>query len=299
MPLPRCGALGGAPAAAPPPRAPRPARAARGLRAACAAALGGLAAAALGGPPPASLSLSGSPAPPARRAAAPVATLAAAPGRGGGGAADGPLLTHALIALNAAVYGLQVLSKDALTVAGVKVNSLIAAGQWWRLATPALLHGSLTHLAVNCYSLWNLAPTVERLTGSPRLAAVYAAAALAGNAASYFGSPAPSLGASGAVFGVGGALGVYFWRNRELYGARADAVLGQLWRTLLLNLVFGLTAARIDNWGHVGGLAGGAAAAWLLGPNLRLRTWPGRSGTWLVDEPPLRLLASPPRQVRR
>ena len=129
-----------------------------------------------------------------------------------------------------------------------QINALILQGQWWRLMTPAFLHGNLIHLAVNCYSLNNLAPVVEGVGGGRRLLAVYLAAALAGNVASFYGSAAPSLGASGAVFGVGGALAVYFYRNKELYGRRADVVLNQLWQTLLVNLLFGLSNRRIDNW---------------------------------------------------
>ena len=104
------------------------------------------------------------------------------------------------------------------------------------------------HLAVNCYSLYNLAPMVETLSGSKRLLAVYLAAAVTGNVASFLGSTAPSLGASGAVFGVGGALGMYFYQNKELWGKKADYMLKSLWQTLLMNLLYGLANPRIDNW---------------------------------------------------
>ena len=197
------------------------------------------------------------------------------------------------------MYGGQVLSKEVLTVWGAKVNSLILAGQWWRLVTPAFLHGNLMHLAVNCYSLYNLSPLVEKLSGGKRLLAVYLAAAVAGNVASFYGSAAPSLGASGAVFGVGGALAMYFYRNKPFYGKKADAVLKQLWQTLLINMVYGFANPRIDNWGHLGGLAGGALAAYLLGPRLVLGAVQGQRGQYLLDMPPLPLLATPPKQIRR
>lgn len=146
------------------------------------------------------------------------------------------------------MYGAQVLSKDLLTLWGAKVNDLIVAGQWWRMVTPAFLHGNLMHLLVNCYSLYNLAPLVESTSGGPRLLAVYLAAGVAGNVASFYGSTVPSLGASGAVFGIGGAIAMYFYRNKKFYGKRADYVLKQLWQTLLLNLVYGFANPRIDNW---------------------------------------------------
>ena len=138
-----------------------------------------------------------------------------------------------------------------------KVNPLIASGQYWRLVSPALVHGNLMHLAVNCYSLWNIAPALEGLTGSPRLLVTYVVAAIGGNVASYMLSPHPSLGASGAVFGLGGALAMYFYRNKNVYGRRSDYVLKSLWQTLLINVLYGLTNPRIDNFGHFGGLVGG------------------------------------------
>lgn len=143
---------------------------------------------------------------------------------------------------------MQVATKDAITVWGAKVNQLIIAGEYWRLITPAFFHGNLMHLVVNCYSLYNIAPALENLCGGRRLIATYFMAALAGNVASFYGSAAPSLGASGAVFGLGGALAVYFYQNKKFYGKRSDYVLKQLWQTLLLNLVYGFANPRIDNW---------------------------------------------------
>jgi membrane associated rhomboid family serine protease len=172
-------------------------------------------------------------------------------GRGGGGYGDRDrsfTLTNGLIAMNALLYGAQVLTKDAVTVLGAKVNSAIIAGQWWRFITPAFLHGSVMHLVVNSYSLYNLAPLVESLSGGKRLFLVYMTAAVAGNVASFYGSALPSLGASGAVFGVGGALAVYFYRNREIYGRKSDYMLKSLWQTLLFNLLYGFANPRIDNW---------------------------------------------------
>jgi uridine nucleosidase len=146
------------------------------------------------------------------------------------------------------MYGAQVASKDAITAWGAKVNQLIIAGQWWRLVTPAFFHGNIMHLVVNCYSLYNIAPALEGLCGGKRLIVTYLAAAVAGNVASFYGSAAPSLGASGAVFGLGGALAMYFYRNKELYGKRSDFILKQLWQTLLLNMAYGFANPRIDNW---------------------------------------------------
>lgn len=207
-------------------------------------------------------------------------------------------ITQGLIGLNALLFGAQILTKDLLTLWGVKVNDLIMAGQWWRLVTPAFLHGNLVHLAVNCYSLYNLAPLAESIGGGKRLLAVYLAAGVIGNVASFYGSAAPSLGASGAVFGVGGALAMYFWMNKDVFGRkRAEFAIRQLSSTLLINLLYGLANPRIDNWGHIGGLVGGAAVALLLGPKFQLMFVEGKRGEYLVDRPPIPWFKFPPRRL--
>jgi membrane associated rhomboid family serine protease len=208
---------------------------------------------------------------------------------------DGVLsASQGLLAINIVMYGLQVWTKDSITLAVAKVNQLIMAGQYWRLLTPAFFHGNLMHLAVNCYSLYNIAPPLERLGGSPRLVVTYIIAAIAGNVASFYGSPAPSLGASGAVFGLGGALAMYFYQNKSLYGKKSDYVLKQLWQTLLINMMYGFANPRIDNYGHLGGLIGGAVAAYLLGPTLKIVETDGGSRRYLADVPPIGIFASKP-----
>ena len=214
-------------------------------------------------------------------------------------------VSQGLLGLNILMYGIQVLTKDAITVWGAKVNQLILNGQYWRLITPAFFHGNLMHLAVNCYSLYNIAPALERLTGKKRLVVAYLVAAVAGNVASFYGSPAPSLGASGAVFGLGGALAMYFYQNKTIYGKRSDYVLKQLWQTLLINMAYGFANPRIDNWGHFGGLLGGALVAYLFGPRLKViktsrslaKNSNSSASTYIVDVPPLPLLAADPIRV--
>ena len=76
-------------------------------------------------------------------------------------------------------------------------NAAIASGQWWRLFTPAFLHGDLVHLALNNFSLHNLGPILETVSGRPRFAIVYAVSAVGGCVGSYYGTTNLSLGASG------------------------------------------------------------------------------------------------------
>jgi membrane associated rhomboid family serine protease len=98
---------------------------------------------------------------------------------------------------------------------------------------------------------------------------IYLLGGLFGSLASYAFSPAPSAGASGAIFGLAGATTIYFLRYRENFGARGRAILQNMLLVIGINLLFGLGMAGIDNWGHMGGLVGGAALAAGLLPKYR------------------------------
>ncbi|KAI7835528.1 hypothetical protein COHA_010574 [Chlorella ohadii] len=231
----------------------------------------------------------------------------AAAGFSGGGGGSGPQpgqfghpdrrVTDVLLVANVLMFGLQALTNNLITAWGIKANALIHAGQWWRLITPAFLHGGLSHLLVNMYSLNSLGPVVETTVGQRRMLVMYFVSAVAGTVASLYGSPNLSLGASAAIFGMGGAIAVHFYTNRGIYGSRSDRVLSSLWQTLLINLVINGANPRIDHWGHMGGLAGGVLAAFLLGPRWKQTTMPKARGRWLVDDAPLPWLRSSPKPI--
>lgn len=145
-----------------------------------------------------------------------------------------------------------------LLVFGAKINQLVAVGEVWRLFTAMFLHIGVIHLLFNLYALNALGPLVESYFGHARFTAIYLIGGLFGSLASYAFSPAPSAGASGAVFALAGSITVYFLRYRENYGARGRAILNNMFLVIGINLVFGLSQAGIDNWGHIGGLIGGA-----------------------------------------
>jgi rhomboid protease GluP len=145
-----------------------------------------------------------------------------------------------------------------LTVFGAKINELVAIGQVWRLFTAMFLHIGVIHLLFNLYALNALGPLVENYFGHYRFTAIYIIAGLFGSLASYAFSPVPSAGASGAIFGLAGAITVYFLKYRENFGARGRAILNNMFLVIGINLVFGLAQPGIDNWGHMGGLIGGA-----------------------------------------
>lgn len=141
--------------------------------------------------------------------------------------------------------------------------------EYWRLLTGTFLHGGAIHLGMNMLGLWGAGKLLNRLYGNGQFLLVYLASALAGSAASlHFGAQtAVSVGASGAVFGVLGAVVVASRRHRErLPKALTRNILTSEGVFLAYALVNGFTRAGIDNAAHVGGLVAGAGLAWLLVP---------------------------------
>ncbi|GMH44549.1 hypothetical protein BSKO_12501 [Bryopsis sp. KO-2023] len=204
-------------------------------------------------------------------------------------------VTDILLVLNVAMFGLQSFSGQRLLLAGAKINHLIAGGEYYRLLSAAFLHGDLFHLGFNCNALHQLGPSVEMTSGHARFVAVYLGSAIAGTAMSYFCSPQNSIGASGAIFGVAGALAMFAWRHREIMGPSADDLLMRLRDTAAINLMYGLMFRRIDNWGHFGGLLGGAALSYILGPRLVV-TRNRRGEKQITDKPFFPILAHRPQR---
>jgi membrane associated rhomboid family serine protease len=135
----------------------------------------------------------------------------------------------------------------------------VAHGEWWRLFTSMFLHVNFFHLAVNMYSLYFAGTILEQLVGWWRFLLLYLVAGLAGAAGALVYSPnVPTVGASGAIFGILGALFV-LERTGEISTG------GQITALIVLNLVITFVfSSFISVGGHVGGLLGGIALMWLL-----------------------------------
>jgi rhomboid protease GluP len=160
---------------------------------------------------------------------------------------------------------------DLLVMLGGKISPLIRAGQVWRLFTPALLHFSLIHIGANMYSLFALGPSLERFFGHKRFLVLYILTAMGGNVLSFLmTTKGVSAGASTAIFGLVGAEGIFIYRNRRMFGARARSMLNNVIFIVVINLALGITAG-FDNWGHLGGLLTGLAFGWFAGPLMGLR----------------------------
>jgi membrane associated rhomboid family serine protease/Tfp pilus assembly protein PilF len=168
----------------------------------------------------------------------------------------------------------------------------VAAGEYYRLWTVTLLHGDLLHLGFNMYALYLAGTIVERWYGPIRYLAFYLACAAAGSTASFvFGGDVPSVGASGAIFGLFGVL-LTAGRLHHPVDRQSRAIVSQLMFLIVLNLVFGFASGgSIDNAAHLGGLAAGL---WLgaLVPPTRVPTlsamWhrPGVARTGGIATPP-------------
>ena len=152
---------------------------------------------------------------------------------------------------------------------GMKSNWDILNGETWRLFTAMFLHIGATHLISNLIGLFWLGPIIEGHYGHLRFAAIYLLGGLLGSVASYAFSPALSAGASGAVFALLGATIVYFYRYRENMGRQGQSMLQSALVILVINLVLGFSISNVDNWGHMGGLAGGVIVAIGLLPRYR------------------------------
>jgi rhomboid protease GluP len=164
--------------------------------------------------------------------------------------------------------------RNAFYTYGQKENTLIVQGEWWRLITATLLHGPPYHILFNGYALYILGNDLEAFFGRWRFLAVYWLSALAGSVASFAFSPAPSIGASGAVFGLIGALAVYFGMHRKLFGRMGQAQFWNIIVVIVLNIGLGLSQIfPIDNSAHIGGLVAGAAVGLALCPQYAFGNW--------------------------
>jgi rhomboid protease GluP len=164
-----------------------------------------------------------------------------------------------------------------LQLMGWKENVLIYQGQYWRFITAMFLHGGLLHILFNGFALYVLGPEAERIYGTGRFVALYFVSGIAGGVASYAFSPHPSVGASGAIFGLIGGLAVFFYTSRDILGEIGRRQLQNMLSIIVINILIGLSAGGvIDNFAHLGGLVGGAVSGRLLVPHYTVdrRFWP-------------------------
>jgi membrane associated rhomboid family serine protease len=176
-------------------------------------------------------------------------------------------ITKALIALNVGIYLITASQGGGLNnPGGALFNKFVLVGsnpgypgigdiahdhQWWRLATAMFLHASIIHIAFNMYALWVIGTPVEQYLGRARYIGLYFVAGLAGSAGAVVQAPfTPVVGASGAIFGILGAMLILEW---QITGRLA----GNAMTWIAINLVISFAIPNISWGGHVGGLIGG------------------------------------------
>jgi membrane associated rhomboid family serine protease len=177
--------------------------------------------------------------------------------------ASAPRATYALIAINIVAY---LLEQGQLSLTGTGIHGkVIEEGvlyryaiseqhQYWRLVTAGFLHENLLHIGFNMYLLYLLGMMLEPSLGSARFVAIYVTALLAGSLGALVATASPSLGASGAVFGLMGAAVV------ELRARRMSVMESGIGGLIVFNLILSFTLANISVGDHIGGLIGGALA---------------------------------------
>ena len=170
------------------------------------------------------------------------------------------------------IFGINVAVFIAMTLAGVSMldnpsgqdlvrwganfGPFTVSGQWWRLLTCVFIHGGLLHIAFNMWCLWDLGRLAESVYGHWTFAAVYLITGLSASLGSVIWNPVIlSVGASGAIFGIAGALIASFYLGE--FSLPRAAMTGMLRSVVVFvgyNLFFGAVIAHTDNAAHVGGL---------------------------------------------
>jgi membrane associated rhomboid family serine protease len=179
-------------------------------------------------------------------------------------------ITKALIAINLGIYLITVVQGTGLNnPGGALLNKFILVGsnghlhglvpygdlahdhQWWRLVTAMFLHASILHIAFNMYALWVIGTPIEQYLGKARYLGLYFVSGLAGSAGALVQAPyTPVLGASGAIFGILGAMMILEWQITGRLAGQAAALVA-------INLGISFVIPGISWGGHVGGLIGG------------------------------------------
>jgi membrane associated rhomboid family serine protease len=187
-------------------------------------------------------------------------------------------VTNIIIAINVAIYVvLAVLSRNLnidqnlLYQFGAQAN-VQQTGEYWRIFTAMFLHFNIFHIGLNMLSLFFIGTAVEVFYGKWRYLVIYLVSGIAGGIVTLFVTPdAFAAGASGAIFGVFGALGIFYVLNRRALGAFGGGAITNWLFWLGLNLVWGFATPGIGIWDHIGGLVAGMIAGALLMPRLRPR----------------------------
>ncbi len=149
---------------------------------------------------------------------------------------------------------------------GANYGPATMGGEPWRLFTYMFEHGGILHIALNMWCLWNLGPLAEQIFGEMKVLVLYVVTGLGAGLTSLLVHPGGlSVGASGAIFGIAGALiAALYWRKLPVPEYVTKQYLSSILRFAGINLVLGYFMARTDNSAHVGGILAGLACGLIL-----------------------------------
>ena len=179
-------------------------------------------------------------------------------------------VTYTLIFINILIYIIEVILSGSvfdidiytLLFMGAKYNPLIKEGQIYRLITSCFLHGGVIHLFFNMSSLKIIGEEVEFVYGRGKYIVIYLISALGGGIFSFiFNNNSISVGASGAVFGLLGAMLLFGLLNKDKIGR---GYVKNIVETIGINIILGFTISVIDNSAHIGGLILGFITSFVL-----------------------------------
>lgn len=175
-----------------------------------------------------------------------------------------PVLTIMLITINVLIflYGL-FFDKNSMLINNFALYApYVRGGDYYRLISSAFLHVSLFHLLVNMYSLYIIGSQIENFFGKTKYIVIYLFSAIMGSLFSMLFTRGVSIGASGAIFGLLGAM-LYFGYFYRIY--LGNTITSQILPVILINLLIGFSSSSIDNFAHIGGLVGGIIITMALG----------------------------------
>jgi len=188
-------------------------------------------------------------------------------------------ITYTLILLNSVVYLFTAfLSKN---IIDIDVETLVNVGaifgpytvldaQWWRLGTAMFLHGGMTHLLMNMFSLYLIGRGFEEYCDTKSYITIYVFSGLLGSLVSLYMHPeSVGVGASGAIFGVFGGLAGFFLAHREHIQEHTKSFMKDFAIIIGINLVIGLSIPSVDMSAHVGGLIVGLIGGYMISKNLK------------------------------
>ena len=176
-----------------------------------------------------------------------------------------PIITYVLIAINVIIFLLGMILNLSDTFINLFANygPLVTEGQYYRLFTSMFIHANLFHILFNMYALYLLGSQAEGFFGKGKFLVIYILSGISGSLLSILlNQGAVSVGASGAIFGILGAL-LYFGYNNRVY--LGNTLIREIVPVILINLAFGFMMTGVDNFAHIGGLIGGLTTAMAVG----------------------------------